>query len=269
MTTKKTFFVITNCFSPAEEGNISPKIFRSSLQGKELRIVTGHFPPVISILRNSSGHIIGYSDQLYLQFLYLAKKLKFAYKISPAAENTNGVKINGSWNGIIGALTKGEADFGLVPVAVSLERYEAIEFCGRVGGDYTGILIKYPEGSNFPTNQFKQQKLLAAVWCFVAFVFVNIYNSTLTSYMSVRYQKPVVNSFHDLAAIPSYQATILTGSIQDMDLLVSLTTETNLEYMKVIYEKIKKCSSDCRKFTFPEMVNPVVQKDNYVSIIVF
>jgi hypothetical protein len=44
--------------------------------------------------------------------------------------------------------------------------------------------------------------------------------------------------------------------------------ETNLEYMKVIYEKIKKCSSDCRKFTFPEMVNPVVQKDNYVSIIV-
>jgi hypothetical protein len=46
----------------------------------------------------------------------------------------------------------------------------------------------------------------------------------LTSYMSVRYQKPVVNSFHDLAAIPSYQATILTGSIQDMDLLVSLTT---------------------------------------------
>ncbi|XP_046650840.1 uncharacterized protein LOC124341928 [Daphnia pulicaria] len=80
--------------------------------------------------------------------------------------------------------------------------------------------------------------------------------------MSVRYQKPVVNSFHDLAAIPSYQATILTGSIQDMDLL-----ETNLEYMKVIYEKIKKCSSDCRKFTFQEMVNPVVQKDNYVSII--
>jgi hypothetical protein len=93
------FFAITNCSSTTEEGNIPPKIFHSSLQGKELRIVTGHVIKdrtekavkithskcllisvsaiVISILRNSSGHIIGYSDQLYLQFLYLAKKLKF------------------------------------------------------------------------------------------------------------------------------------------------------------------------------------------------
>lgn len=47
-----------------------------------------------------------------------------------------------------------EADFGLVPVAVSLERYEAIEFCGRVGGDYTGILIKYPEGRISFTSAF-------------------------------------------------------------------------------------------------------------------
>jgi len=43
---------------------------------------------------------------------------------------------------------------GLVPVAVSLERYEAIEFCGRVGGDYTGILIKYPEGRISFTSAF-------------------------------------------------------------------------------------------------------------------
>ena len=40
-----------------------------------------------------------------------------------------------------------EADLGLVPVAVTLERYEAIEFCGRVGGDSTGILVRYPDPS--------------------------------------------------------------------------------------------------------------------------
>ena len=38
-----------------------------------------------------------------------------------------------------------EADLGVVPVAVSLERYEAIDFCGTMGGDYTGILVRYPD----------------------------------------------------------------------------------------------------------------------------
>lgn len=40
------------------------------------------------------------------------------------------------------------------------------------------------QGSHFPSRQ-PSQKLLAATWCFVSFVFVNIYNTTLTSYMSV------------------------------------------------------------------------------------
>jgi hypothetical protein len=40
-----------------------------------------------------------------------------------------------------------EADLGLVPMAISLDRYEAIEFCGYLGGDSTGILVKYPPGS--------------------------------------------------------------------------------------------------------------------------
>jgi hypothetical protein len=38
-----------------------------------------------------------------------------------------------------------EADLGLVPIATSIERYVAVDFCGLLGGDFTGILIKYPE----------------------------------------------------------------------------------------------------------------------------
>lgn len=75
------------------------------------------------------------------------------------------------------------------------------------------------QGSHFPSHQ-PSQKLLAATWCFVSFVFVNIYNTTLTSYMSVTYQKPEINSFYDLAAATPYKATILTGSIQEIDLMV-------------------------------------------------
>jgi hypothetical protein len=47
-----------------------------------------------------------------------------------------------------------EADIGLVPLTVSQERYEAIEFCGFVGGDNTGILVKYPAANISFTSAF-------------------------------------------------------------------------------------------------------------------
>lgn len=47
-----------------------------------------------------------------------------------------------------------EADIGLVPATVSLERYESIEFCGFLGGDNTGILVKYPAANISFTSAF-------------------------------------------------------------------------------------------------------------------
>jgi hypothetical protein len=43
---------------------------------------------------------------------------------------------------------------GLVPFAITLERYEAIEFSGRIGGDGSGILVKYPDPSVSFTGAF-------------------------------------------------------------------------------------------------------------------
>jgi hypothetical protein len=44
--------------------------------------------------------------------------------------------------------------------------------------------------------------------------------------------------------------------------------EANIEELKIVAERVKKCSSDCRKFNFQDMVNPVLEKENYVSILV-
>ncbi|XP_059350682.1 glutamate receptor ionotropic, delta-1-like isoform X2 [Daphnia carinata] len=220
---------------------------------------------------------------------------------------------------------RNEADLGLGPFAISRERYQAIEFCGRVGGDYTCILVTYPEDSVSLTSAFDvfstgiwvgwiisgavivavsvvlgfltkrlrvkdrkidagaiawylygvmisqgsffpqcrlPQRLLLATWCFVAFVFVNIYNSTLTSYLSVTFQRPEINSLSDLTKNPSYKATILAGSIQEIDL-----QRSNDEVGQTAAGLIQKCGSDCRKFSLQEMATIVEEKENYVSII--
>jgi hypothetical protein len=46
-----------------------------------------------------------------------------------------------------------EADIGLLPLTISLERYEANEFCG-LRGDNTGILVKYPAANISFTSAF-------------------------------------------------------------------------------------------------------------------
>jgi hypothetical protein len=42
----------------------------------------------------------------------------------------------------------------------------------------------------------------------------------LTSYMSVTYQRPIINSMSDLAANPSYNMACVAGAIQYIDLTV-------------------------------------------------
>ncbi|EFX65146.1 hypothetical protein DAPPUDRAFT_265129 [Daphnia pulex] len=76
-----------------------------------------------------------------------------SYTIFPARENTLGVKNNGTWNGVIRAIANLEADIGLLPLTVSREQYEAIEFCG-LRGDNTGILVKYTTANNSFTGAF-------------------------------------------------------------------------------------------------------------------
>ena len=61
---------------------------------------------------------------------------------------------------------------------------------------------------------------LAAIWCLATFVFVNSYNSTLASYLSLSYNAPEVNSIKELASSSTYQRAILKGSISEVDILV-------------------------------------------------
>ncbi|XP_046459653.1 uncharacterized protein LOC124206066 [Daphnia pulex] len=80
--------------------------------------------------------------------------------------------------------------------------------------------------------------------------------------MSVTYQRPTINSVRDLAFTPSYKATVIAGSIQDIDLQRSRN-----EILKIIAERVEKCSSDCKKFNLIDLATTVLEKDNYVSIL--
>ena len=62
---------------------------------------------------------------------------------------------------------------------------------------------------------------VTGTWCLMAFVFVNVYSSTLTAYFSVRYKSPEINSLQDLAASRTQRITTLKGSVTELALMVS------------------------------------------------
>lgn len=75
--------------------------------------------------------------------------------------------------------------------------------------------------------------LVAFTWLLATFFIVNIYSSCMASYMSLRFQRPDISTFEDLANNPNYQLTTVKGGIAERIFLVSPLSlkKTNLSYL--------------------------------------
>ena len=69
-------------------------------------------------------------------------------------------------------------------------------------------------------NSPKSVGLLAFTWLLATFFIVNIYSSCMASYMSLRFQRPDVSIFQDLANNLNYQTATLKGGIAERIFLV-------------------------------------------------
>ncbi len=85
---------------------------------------------------------------------------------------------------------------------------------------FKDIFLKNTDSGGYYRNGCRSTGVVAVMWCLATFVFVNIYCSCLTSYMSIITQRPDINSYHDLATNPNYQPSIVNGSIAEAVFLV-------------------------------------------------
>jgi hypothetical protein len=83
------------------------------------------------------------------------------------------------------------------------------------------ISVKYLlfKGTYYSTG-YRVLGAIAATWCFAAFVFVNVYSGTLTSYLSAQYKSPEINSMEQLAQKPNFQVVTQKGTFTELDLMV-------------------------------------------------
>ena len=66
-------------------------------------------------------------------------------------------------------------------------------------------------------------RIAAGAWCLGCFFIVQIYSSTLTSHLMAPNQKPIVNSFYEIADTPGVKLTADRGLALDVILQVIAT----------------------------------------------
>ena len=66
-------------------------------------------------------------------------------------------------------------------------------------------------------------RVITTFWILATFVFVNVYNSCIMSYMSLRFQRPVINTLQDLANNPNYLPTAFKDVAPENILMVQVT----------------------------------------------
>jgi len=79
------------------------------------------------------------------------------------------------------------------------------------------------EGTVRSRNSSRSLGVITAAWCIVTFVFVNVYSSCMSSYMSLQFQRPDVATFDDLASNQNYQPTTIKGVTAEFIFLVHIT----------------------------------------------
>jgi hypothetical protein len=66
------------------------------------------------------------------------ENLRLGYEVTNCIQHTTDIFIQTVWNEFQ------EVDLACAPLGISIQRYEAMEFCGYLDGTTTSILIQYP-----------------------------------------------------------------------------------------------------------------------------
>ncbi|KAG7169897.1 Glutamate receptor-like 52, partial [Homarus americanus] len=115
------------CAGNQEVGNLYRS--RRNIKGKTISVVTIHRPPFVFLKTDSAGNIISQSGFAFEMLSQLQSKLGFKYKVALPYDGNWGTKLpNGTWNGMVGMVYRREADLGVAPFTITLERAQAIEF---------------------------------------------------------------------------------------------------------------------------------------------
>ncbi|XP_076336846.1 putative glutamate receptor [Tachypleus tridentatus] len=112
------------------------------LQNRTLRVTSlGGYP----VRQKPQGNSTQWSGYMFTVVNALAEILNFSYSVQDPKEKHYGIKSeNGSWNGLIGELTRGVADMAVADLSWDVERAQVVDFTYPVFYETTKFIYKSP-----------------------------------------------------------------------------------------------------------------------------
>ena len=106
-----------------------------------LKVAGETWEPWFLITEHSDGSL-SYSGVMWLVLQHLASVMGFTFEMVRPPDGKWGVKTaEGPWNGMLGMLERGEADFALGPFSITKAREEVCDFSFPIMQDYWTILM--------------------------------------------------------------------------------------------------------------------------------
>ena len=162
---------------------------RTDMMGITIRVATVNFPILHEILYDKSETSIIGGRGLYLDPIYsLQERLNFTCKLIPSVDGYfGGSGINGSWNGVVGMLIKGQADIAAAALIITKERSGVISYSIPLA--YEIITISVEQNTRLETDAMIYMKIFpqaawyvtGAIAIIIAFCFTFMNHSGINS----------------------------------------------------------------------------------------
>ncbi|KAI9556332.1 hypothetical protein GHT06_018906 [Daphnia sinensis] len=146
---RMAFFFLRLLFlmvSPVSTYDKSPnEMQRAFSQGRQLKIGIIIIPPYV-LARYDAGGNISYVDGFVPQMIsWMAAKYDFTFKYVEPPDGAFGAFINGSWNGLIGMVVRGEIDIVATALSVTYPRSLVVDYTCAFSDDPISLLIPFPQ----------------------------------------------------------------------------------------------------------------------------
>ncbi|XP_076302865.1 putative glutamate receptor [Lasioglossum baleicum] len=126
---------------------------RHDLQGRNIRVVSIHDPPVSRIFRDQAGQTFGIGGFFgeVIQLLQEGMNCTFTY----AEADSWGVRMpNGRWTGLIRMLVEGEADLAAAELMMTSSRLDAVRFTTSIYSTKCRVYIRRPDTTAVKWNAY-------------------------------------------------------------------------------------------------------------------
>ncbi|GFT76187.1 uncharacterized protein NPIL_123111 [Nephila pilipes] len=220
----------------------------------------------------------------------LVEKLKFEFELVLPNNGKYGSRDNnGTWNGVVGLVQRGEADLGLAGLSITEDKWETVDFSIPYSAVCMDLIHSDDTGSNcslsknaaqkghtfgqFPTGagsvvsqaidnvrETPWRRVLFGLWMTIAALMPFFYSISFLTYLTMPEKMPVPNNFEELSE------AVLSGTYKCLPnkraIEQELLLKSRIDYLAKMGEMIQKNGWE---YSFGEKFSEIL--DNPVAII--